>query len=195
VPTLRRAPDEQALSQVIREGIPNTQMPASVLTTAQTRQLVAYVRMLGRIGQKKPAGDPRMGEQVYLGKGGCARCHTVRGRGGAIGPDLTGIGGRREADFIRNSILDPEASVPRDFLQLRVVTKDGHRITGVRLNEDAFSIQIRDLSNRFYSFWKTELTEVVKEPNRSPMPSYRNILNSMEVDNVVAYLESLQGGQ
>jgi hypothetical protein len=71
------------------------------------------------------------------------------------------------------------------------VTKDGQRLTGVRVNEDSFSIQIRDLSNHSHSFWKTELSEVVKEPNRSPMPSYSEKLTPEELDNLIAYLESL----
>ena len=44
---------------------------------------------------------------------------------------------------------------PRDFLQVSLVTKDGQKLTGVRVNEDSFSIQIRDLSNQFHSFWKS----------------------------------------
>jgi cytochrome c oxidase cbb3-type subunit 3 len=194
VSRLPHAPNDQALFEVIREGIPNTQMPANVLTNAQTWQVVAYLRTLGRAKEPKSTGDPRQGEEVYLGnKAACTRCHTIHGQGGAIGPDLAGIGAREKTSFIRTSILDPEASVPPDFLQLRVVTKDGQRLTGVRVNEDTFSIQIRDLSNQLHSFWKTELTELVKEPNKSPMPSYRNVLSSQEIENVVAYLESLKG--
>jgi putative heme-binding domain-containing protein len=115
------------------------------------------------------------------------------GHGGAIGPDLGGIGARRNATEIRNSILDPDASVPLSFLQVRAITKDGRGISGVRINEDSFSIQIRDLSSQFHSFWKTELAEIMKEPRKSLMPSYRDTLTSEELDDLVAYLESNQG--
>ena len=192
-PKLRRAPDDPAMFQVIREGIPNTQMPADVLTDAETWQVVAFVRSLGRQKQSKSNGDPRLGEQVYRGKGGCARCHSIAGRGGAIGPDLSDIGARQDANFIRTSILDPEASVPREFLKVQVVTKDGKRFDGIRVNEDTFSIQIFDLSGQVHSFWKTELAELVKQPNKSPMPSFKNVLSAGEVENLVAYLETLQG--
>ena len=73
------------------------------------------------------------------------------------------------------------------------MTKDGHTFTGVRINEDAFSIQFRDLSNQFHSFWKNELSDIVKEPKRSVMPSYQSILTIAELDDLLAYLESLQG--
>jgi len=195
LPRLSHAPDDQALFRVIRDGIPGTRMPASALTPGQIWKLTAYVRTLGRVDGAKSSGNPRHGEQIYAGKGGCARCHTIGGRGGAIGPDLADIGARQNGAYMRTSLLDPDASVALGFLQVRVVSKDGRSFTGVRVNEDSFSIQIRDLSNHLYSFWKTEVEEIVREPKRSLMPSYRNVLNAEELDDVVAYLESQQGGR
>ena len=198
VPHLSHAPDDQALFRVIREGIPGTGMPASALTTARIWQVAAFVRTLGRVsgsnsdGASRSIGDARQGRQIFVTKGGCAKCHTIGGHGGAIGPDLTGIGDRREPAELRTSLLEPSASVPLDFLQVHVVTKDGRSFTGVRINEDAFSIQIRDLANQFHSFWKNELIDIVKEPKRSIMPSYQSILTKAELDDVLAYLESLQ---
>jgi putative heme-binding domain-containing protein len=170
-------------------------MPASALTTTQTWQVAAYVRTLGRVEAPKSIGDPRRGRQIFVTKGGCTKCHTIGGHGGAIGPDLTDIGDRRDAAELRTSLLEPDASVPLDYLQVRVVTKAGRSLTGVRINEDAFSIQIRDLSNQFYSFWKNELTDIVKEPKRSNMPSYQSILTTGELNDLLAYLESLQRHQ
>ncbi len=167
-------------------------MPPSKLLAAQIWQLVAYVRTLGHVQQSKSSGDAKLGEQVYREKGGCARCHTIDGHGAAIGPDLSNAGARLDEGFIRASLVTPEASVPRDFLQVKLATKDGQKLAGVRVNEDSFSIQIRDLSNQVHSFWKTELTELVKEPNRSPMPSYSQTLTQDELNNLIAYLESLK---
>jgi cytochrome c oxidase cbb3-type subunit 3 len=195
LPRLSHAPDDQALFRVIRGGIPGTRMPASAVTAPQAWQLVAYVRNLGRVEGARSQGDASRGQQIYAGKGACSRCHTIGGHGGAIGPDLSDIGARQNAAYMRTSILDPDASVPFGFLQVHVVLKEDRSITGIRINEDTFSIQIRDLSNQVQSFWKTDLVTLEKEPKRSLMPGYRGILNAEEVENLVAYLQSLTGGQ
>ena len=206
VPKLPRAPDDQALSNVIVLGIPGTQMPGTRMTADETRQLVAYVRGLGRSQAAQIQGNRANGERLFWSKGNCGQCHTVGPRGGRLGPDLTEIGMRRGSEHLRESLLDPEAQVPEafavylrvifmpdNFLQVRVVTIDGRQVTGVRVNEDTFSIQIRDFSDRLCSFRKEELRELHEDWGKSPMPSYRGILSDSELQDVVGYLISLKG--
>ena len=192
-PRLLHAPDDMAMFHVIARGIPDSEMPGHWFTAREIWQVVAFVRTLGRVASEKPAGDPQRGGQLYSAKGGCPRCHTVAGRGGAVGPDLTDIGARRSLAYLREALLQPEAAVPDGFLQVELVTRDGRRITGVRLNEDAFSIQIRDFSDKFRSFWTEELSALNKQPGKSPMPSYTGAFTAAELEDLVAYLDSLRG--
>ena len=193
-PRLRRATDDLALFNIIRRGIRGTEMPGSPLTPSQVSSIAAYVKTLGRIEPEDVPGDGIRGETVYA-RLNCARCHTVSGRGGSVGPDLDDIGARRSAAHLREALIEPEASLPNGFLQLRIVTKDGRTLTGIRLNEDGFSIQFRDLSGRFYSFWKDELDTIEQQWQRSPMVSYEARLTSDQTDDLVAYLVSLKGAQ
>jgi cytochrome c oxidase cbb3-type subunit III len=203
---LQRAPDDDALSKVIALGIAGAQMPGTRMAAAENRDLVAYVRSLGRAQTAPVSGDRVNGERLFWSKGNCGQCHTVGARGGRMGPDLTEIGTKRGPENLRQSLLNPEAEVtetfavyrrvifmPDNFLQVRVATRDGRQITGVRVNEDAFTIQIRDGSDRFYSFRKEDLSELHKDWGKSPMPGYRGILGEAEIQDVVAYLMSLQG--
>jgi len=192
-PVLRHAGDDAALVNIVSRGIPGTEMPRSGMSPRQAQQVAAFVRSLGRAAPAAVPGDPARGAHLYAGKGGCARCHTISGRGGALGPDLTDIGGRRSASYLRAALVDPQATVPEDFLQVRVTTRDGRRLTGVRLNEDAFSIQLRDLSEQIHSFWKSEIAELSKDWGQSPMPGYGTLLTAAEIDDLIAYLASLQG--
>jgi putative heme-binding domain-containing protein len=194
-PRLLHAPDDQSMFNVIANGIPDTEMPGHWFTDREIRQLVAFVRTLGRVGPQKVSGDAASGEKLYTGKGRCASCHTIGGRGGAIGPDLSDIGARRNLAYLRESLINPEAAVPEGFLEVQLAARNGRRITGVRLNEDTFSIQIRDLSGNFRSFFKTELAELNKRPGKSPMPSYSDIFTQSELDDIVAFLDSQRGLQ
>jgi cytochrome c oxidase cbb3-type subunit 3 len=206
VRVLSRAPDDAALSAVITLGLPGTQMPATRMTAEENRALVAYVRSLYRPQAARIAGSPANGERLFWSKGGCGRCHTVGPRGGRLGPDLTGIGARRGADYLRRALLQPEAEIPDtfasyrrviympdNFLQVRVVTRDGTAITGVRVNEDTFTIQLRDAADRLFSFRKDELRELHEDWGKSPMPAYGGVLLDSEIEDLVAYLASLQG--
>jgi len=146
------------------------------------------------------------GAELFHGKGKCVDCHRVSGVGSVSGPDLTDIGRMREADWIKRAILEPQAaiydsfagyrwtiSIPDNYLLVDITTKAGEHVMGSRLNEDAFSIQVRDSEGRIRSFLKSELTDVRRQWGKSPMPSYRGVLSDAEVDALVAYLGSLRG--
>ena len=207
-PKLVRAPDLPRLLEVIDDGISGTEMPGSRLSKAEIRQVALFVRKLGRRPPERVPGEPGRGQTLYAGKGGCAVCHTLDGRGGTMGPDLSDIGLRRGAGHLRASLVEPEAALPRstspfrsdvniatNFVSVRVVRQDGSELRGVRVNEDTFSIQIRDVGNQVHSLWKAELRALDKEWGRSPMPSYKDVLAPAELDDLVAYLVSLRGPQ
>ncbi len=205
-PRLIRAPTDEALLEVVAGGIPGTEMPRFVFAEDDAQKIVTWVRHLGRLPTEQVAGDSGRGAKLYATRGGCVACHFLRGQGGVLGPDLTEIGLRRGAAYLRTALLEPEAHVPRisgaypfnsrlveNFLYVRVVTKGGETVPGIRLNEDTFSLQMRDLSGHFRSFHKSELAELHKDWGRSPMPAYGAAFSADELDDVVAYLVSLKG--
>ena len=193
-PRLRRATNDQALLGIIRGGIPGTEMPGSFLTSSQVASVAAYVKTLGLVEPEEIPGDRVRGAQVYASLD-CQVCHSLGGRGGITAPVLDDVGARRSAPYIREALLAPEASVPSGFLQLRVVTRDGRDLTGIRVNEDGFSVQLRDFAGALHSFWKDELEALEKQWQRSPMESYEARLTPTQLDDVVAYLVSLRGDE
>ncbi|MDH3207744.1 MAG: c-type cytochrome [Gemmatimonadota bacterium] len=191
-PQLRRATDDQALENIIRRGIAGTEMPGSFLTPIQVSSIATYVKTLGRVEPEEIPGDAGRGAQMYASLD-CQSCHSLGGQGGIIGPELDDIGARRNAAHLRQALLEPDAFVPTGFLLLRVVTGDLRVLDGVRVNEDAFSVQFRDLSGNLHSFWKDELETLDKLWQRSPMASYEERLSPAQTDDLVAYLVSLKG--
>ena len=192
-PKLTRAPDDAALLKVLDEGIRGTEMPgADALSDREKRQTAAYVRSMGRVVVKPVPGDAAHGAAIYNGKVNCTGCHSIHGEGGVAGPDLAAIGDSRSAAYLRESIVNPGAAVPEDYLLVTVTPKSGSRVTGTRLNEDSFSLQFRDSGGHFYSFRKSEVAQIDEPRGRSPMPSYEGQLSDAELTDVVAYLASLR---
>jgi cytochrome c553 len=72
--------------------------------------------------------------------------------------------------------------------------KSGPNVSGIRLNEDDLSIQVRDLSGNPRSYLKENVKEVRRD-KPSLMPSYESRLNKQELADLVAYLNSLKGAQ
>ena len=192
VPKLQRATNDTELAQVIRRGLPGSEMPGFwALSDREIQQLVSYVQSLGRTEQVNLPGDIARGQKLY--ETHCAACHIVRGNGGVAGPELTEIGLRRSPGYLREALLNPGASVSDGFLVVRVTTAQGQQIRGVRLNEDSFTLQLSDNQNTLHSFRKAELKGLKREFGVSTMPSYKDVLTAAELDDLVVYLFSLRG--
>jgi cytochrome c oxidase cbb3-type subunit III len=203
---LRRAPDDTALRRIIRDGIPESGMPRVRRMTEDEISLIAtYVRSLGRVAPERLTGNAEKGRTTYTNLG-CASCHVIDGQGTSLGPELTQIGQSRSANYLRQAVVDPGAALPRssqavlalgfrEFLPVSVVETNGREVRGVRINEDSFTIQVRDANGQYHSFRKSNLERVDKQMNRSLMPSFKDRLGTAELEDLVAYLVSLGGAK
>ncbi len=193
VPDLTHAGDAQALFLVIDLGIPGTEMPrGGQLHDSEIWKIAAYVESIGQAEPEPMPGDPAAGKQLYAGKGNCAACHWLDGGGGRQGPELSGIGSRRSLAHLRQSLTEPAASVPEGWLLVTAVLDGGRRIRGIRLNEDPFTIQIRDSSDALHSLRKADLDALEKHRGESSMPPYGGVFSAAEIDDLVSYLASLR---
>ncbi len=197
---LKYAPDDSALVRVIGSGIPGTGMPdVWSLDEGQIIKVAAYVRSLGKLVPEKMPGDPDRGMKIYQSKGGCPACHIIAGQGNGVGPELTEVGDQRGLDYLTMSLTAPAAAQSQtggyqNYLTVRLTSKNG-QIEGLRINEDAFSIQVRDVSGTVHSFRKEDLLEFEKIFAHSLMPEYGAVLSGSDMDDLVSYLMSLRSKQ
>jgi putative heme-binding domain-containing protein len=188
-----RTSSDDDLRNIIINGIDGTAMPPHNFTSFQAGTVVAYLRFMSASASDAiGAGDPVRGRTIFEGKGGCLNCHRVAGAGSRLGPELTDIGSQRRAVELKKSILDPNAEILPQNRFMRVLTKAGASVTGRLLNQDAFTIQLLDSTERLVSFPKSNLREY-GFLDKSPMPSYQGKLHPEEVVDVVSYLVSLKG--
>jgi cytochrome c oxidase cbb3-type subunit III len=183
-----------SIVDIINKGIAATDMPSFRLTERETRQTATYVLSLSRSTARPGPGNAERGAAVYQSSG-CASCHVVDGRGGILGPELSSIGGRRGAVYLREAIVKPAASHPPGYLVVRAVPASGAEVRGIRVNEDVFWIHIRDAGGNMHSLQKSELARLDRELEATLMPSYDSRLSSEQLDDLVSYLATLRGAK
>ena len=183
------------IREVVSNGVPGSNMPAfEDIQKDEMDRLIAFVLQMSSAAGAKGApavGDATKGRQVY-DRSGCANCHSIGDRGSVYGPDLTRIGAGRSGEYLRESLLNPSADIPEEYQGVTVITRDGKRVSGLRVNEDTFSVQLRDIGQKFRMFQKDQVREVVHE-TKSLMPAYTS-LPRQDLDNLLAYLDTLRGG-
>jgi putative heme-binding domain-containing protein len=190
----RKVASDADIRSVITKGVPETGMPGFAFSSAELDALVAFIRAgFDPSGTAVKVGDASRGAALFAGKGGCASCHRVNGRGPRGAPDLSDIGAVRGAPALQRAMLDPTAAMWPINRPVRVVTRDGQTIRGRRLNEDTFTVQVIDEEReRLLSFVKADLRDY-EVGTASPMPSVAGKLTADEVADLVAYLLTLKG--
>jgi len=188
-----RASNDGELMEIVMTGIKGTAMPAFSFSPTELTGIIAYLRNMRDFNAAAVAqGNPTRGQSIFEGSGRCATCHRVNGKGPRHAPDLSNVGAVRTADAIQRAVLDPSSTVQFENRSVRAVTKDGRTITGRRLNEDTYTVQLIDDQERLVSLTKADLREFTVV-TKSTMPAYKGTLGTQDVSDVVAYLLTLKG--
>lgn len=173
---------------VVKLGIPGTEMPPMPGPDEPVWQVVAYVHSIAKPGTGPPvAGDPAAGREVFH-QVGCVRCHMAGGKGGVAGPDLSSIAIQSSTAAIRESILDPAARVHDAFRHVIVRTRQGV-VKGFLKNEDNFSLQLMTPEGELRSFLRSEAVKVQKEPGSMMPAEPGKRLAPDQLQNLLAFLD------
>src|SRR5207302_7176881 len=122
----------------------------------------------------------------------CLKCHTIRGSGGSIGPDLSMIGKKASRENLIESILYPSKAVADQYVNWNVETKKGVTITGLIVEEAPDHILLRDANGKDTRIDTRDIDERKKNPS-SLMPSDIVVyLSEQELSDVVEYLLTLK---
>ena len=189
----RRAVTDEDLARVVTNGVPAAGMPPFSLQPAELTGVVAFIR--AGLDSNTPSikvGTAARGKAIVEGKGECLSCHRISGRGPRVAPDLTDIGGARGVDMLYRSLVDPSSGMMPINRPVRITMKDGRTISGRRLNEDTYTVQVIDDKERLHSLTKSDMRNYVVE-TKSSMPAYAGKLSEAELADVIAYLLTLRG--
>jgi putative heme-binding domain-containing protein len=186
---------DQGLFRTIRGGVPNTEMPSFAAPRTSDRevwQMLAYLRTLAAPAPSDPPrGNAANGARLFAAN--CASCHQVNATGGRIGPDLSRIGSARSREIMALRIRRGAEEFRAGYAPVTITPTDGAPISGVKKNEDLFSVQIMDARERIQGYEKDKMKAVV-DGKRSAMPVFGpDRLSDGELDDLLRYLQTLRG--
>jgi putative membrane-bound dehydrogenase-like protein len=201
----RRSTTDALLDAMEKEGIQITE-----LSLAQRRRLTEYpdrpVRLranelLDRVGQTVSAdrqqvlaefadlahatGSAGAGQAVFTKH--CANCHTIRGEGAAVGPDLTGMSVLGKEELLVH-ILDPSRDVEGNYHSYTVVLTDGRVMSGMLAGESATSIELLDDKAQRQQILRSDIDELSRS-GKSVMPEgFEKQLSCTELGDLLEFL-------
>jgi putative heme-binding domain-containing protein len=196
---------DQPLFQTIRRGIPNTLKPHSFGPDEEVWAILAYLSTLDAGPEQILATADATGNAATSGErlfwANCGGCHSVNGRGGQLGPDLSRVGSRRSPAALAHKIRHASSYiasiyeggyVTEGYQPVMLVTSSGHRMRAVKKNEDTFSIQIMDTNGRIQGYRKADL-EDLRNDDTSLMPDFGlDRLPDPDLKSLIAFLGTLR---
>jgi len=187
------------------EGRPGTMMPgfSSTLPPRDITEIARYVVQLQSPDGPAPPGlrgDPAGGESVFFARGSarsCSVCHTVQGRGGSVGPDLMAkLAGQSPKQIFQKIIVVPHRSTDPAYRTMRLTTKTGSILTGIKSGETADAVFFYDTASlppMLRTIPKADIASSAQH-NESVMPTdYASRLTLQQLLDVVAFLKQASG--
>ena len=190
---VRRAQDRE-LFGFIKNGVKGTTMPGFNLPDDQIWELAAFVRSLNAPASSVPApGDAVAGEAVFFGKAGCSGCHTVLGKGGHLGPDLSNLAAARRLGEIREAILNPKPEAASGYRPVLLQVSKEERLRGIVKHESNWSLQVLDERGALHLLQGAEMRSAEFQSRSWMVPAK---LPPDDMQNLLAYLtrRTVRGG-
>jgi PQQ-dependent dehydrogenase (methanol/ethanol family) len=179
------------LRAFIYEGKPSAGMPAFHLPAPALDGLAAFVHSLNAVAAESAApGSAEAGAQFFFGKGQCASCHMVRGKGKPVGPDLSAVGRELTLGEIREVLLHPDARITPGYERVTVRLRDGQSLRGFARGRTNFDIQLQALDGRFHLLQREQIAAVEDEKQSLMKPL---AASPDERRDLIAYLSKLTG--
>ena len=195
VPDTERAQRE---TQSARSASGTTQHDADsfVRNTAKPTALSDELREVERYALTH-AGDAANGQRLFEQEAvtKCLICHKVDKRGGAVGPELTHIGGKFDRPHLIESLLQPSQQIVEGYRTSSLVLQDGTVRSGVIRERSNESITLYDANAKRHTVRIADIEER-SDSDVSLMPTgLANELPPDDFTDLVAYLETLRTGK
>jgi putative heme-binding domain-containing protein len=161
--------------------------PPGKLDPAKLPAIPVLAKRTGDVGRGK-----RLLAASVKSEAQCLKCHTIRGVGGQIGPDLSMIGKKASRENLLESILLPSKAIADQYLQYQIETKSGQQVMGLIVAQDASAVTLRDANGKDYTFNRRDIESMTKSQVSIMPADIVKALSEDELLDVVEYLLTLR---
>jgi putative heme-binding domain-containing protein len=135
------------------------------------------------------AASAEQGARVFAAN--CAPCHSARGQGGQVGPQLDGVGHRAPDDLLAK-VLAPNGNVAPSFRYETVMLKNGDVFTGLYRREQGVSLAFVDRDGKEVSVPKAQIARRRITPYTIMPNNFMDVIPETELHHLIAYLGTLR---
>ncbi len=123
---------------------------------------------------------------------GCFKCHTVNGRGGRVGPDLSTIGRALSREKLVDSILEPSKEIAPQFVTWAFETTAGKVHTGMLVFENEGKTTVGDAEGNLTELRTLDIASRVPQKTSVMPEKLAERMSVQEFRDLLAFLESLR---
>ncbi len=172
---------DDRLAALVRKHFADLRPVSSAELQGQIDRTLAIVR--------DGLGDAKAGERIFGSK--CVNCHTLFGKGGKIGPDLT-VFKRDDLDTMLVSVINPSAEIREGYASYAVSTLDGRTLGGLLVDQDTRIVVLRNAEGRDVVLRRDEIEEMKASPVSLMPEGLLKGMTDREVRDLFAYLRGTQ---
>ena len=190
VPAEQMTPD---LTKII-ETRPKSSIPQFTDEAQTFVKEWAMKDLSGVLGEGLEGGrDFKNGRQMF-GAASCYVCHRFKGEGGAVGPDLTSVGGRFSGHDLLESIIVPGKEISDQYGASRFKLKDGDTVSGriMNMKGDTYWVNTDMMAPSAITKINADRIDSITPSLVSMMPE--GLLAMMEKDDILDLLAYLISG-
>ncbi len=134
------------------------------------------------------SASPVKGEVLYQRV--CGSCHKMYGKGGNIGPDLTGSN-RGSVDYLLFNVLNPSGEIQDDYKLVVITTRDGRTYSGNVVSENDRQVSMRIVGQDITAISKADIQSRETMPTSLMPIGLFDMLKENEVLDLVKYLQTM----
>ncbi len=144
-------------------------------------------KVMGRMKKVLETGTSNAWNGKVVFEKTCAKCHTIFGKGAAVGPDIT-VNGRETLDALLTNLLDPNLVIGTGYQAYTLATTTGRVLSGLLLEDSPQRVVLKIEGGKEEVVPRGEV-QTLEQSQVSLMPEdLEKTVNEQEFRDLINYL-------